>query len=115
VNETLSLGGAVIVLALVVMIQLILWFGTTLEQSRLSYLDTPKQTEKRWSFGSIILVSGLLLVGHVAGYGLADRLDMLGTLIFLGTIIFGASWLPLISTQLGFKAFVNLVDEEMFS
>jgi hypothetical protein len=114
VNGTLSVGGLIIMMIVLVMVQLILWFETNLHKKTSSLLDTfePDQHDR---FVRMVVMSGPLLGGHLLGYWLSDTISSLNTLLFLGIVIFGAVWLPIISTQLGFKAFIQLVEEEMYS
>jgi hypothetical protein len=96
---------------LVLMLCLMLWFIT---------LNFPNHPTPPLDIAIIrkraLMMTCLIPVIYGLGYLLSQQTSLAGLLasvVSLVVLAFGAAWLPILSTLLGFQAFVQLADEDM--
>lgn len=104
-SENLSALTFMVALVMLIVLPLMYWF-MYLNKLYTQTLTAP--TQPIWHAGLSILFLG---IAHGVGYALSDRFPMVGDGVILALILFGSSWLPLLSASLGFEAFVQLADE----
>lgn len=102
-NGGLSLSGLALGLMLIAVLGGMLWYVYH-NGHHFKSTDSPVQTAQRGT-----LWAAALIFGHLAGWFL-QSISVVGV-VLVGA--FGLLWLPLLSTFVGFRAFMTLADEEI--
>lgn len=103
IGGVLTVAGLAIGLVIVILLGLMVWY---------TIMNSPRSSPNAPIQGSLIrgvLWSALIVIGFVVGWVLRD-IAVAGVIVVGG---FGLLWLPLVSSLLGFRAFVALADEEI--
>ncbi len=104
-SDHLSALSFMVALVIIIVLPIMYWF------IYLNKLYTQTQTLPK----SQIRHNGFSVFGFALAYGvgyvIADMMPVVGDGVVVALILFGSSWLPLLSISLGFEAFVQLADE----